>query len=112
MKQKISKDLYKLADFLKEDIVTTNEEWQDQIPGGLADQRTPGEFDGFALAKGVWVEREHTDDFYKALEISMDHLSESPRYYDELEKMEKNLEEESNISEQINPLRSRRDYGC
>lgn len=110
MEKKISEELYRLSNFLKEDIHPRNLEllWEDQISGGLADQKNPKDFDSLALAKGVWVEREHTDDFNKALEISMDHLVESPQYYDELEKMEEKLEEEAY---QLNPLRARRDYG-
>jgi hypothetical protein len=61
---------------------------KDKIPGGLADKKQPKDFDPKQLAKGKKVEMEHTDDPKKALEISMDHLTEDPRYYDKLEKME------------------------
>jgi len=67
----------------------------DLIPGGKADARTPEEFDQGALAKGQKVEYEHTDDPRVAQEIAMDHLVESPEYYDALEKMEKSLEDKS-----------------
>lgn len=40
------------------------------------------------LKAGIKVEMEHTDDPKKAVEIALDHLVESPIYYDELEKME------------------------
>lgn len=44
------------------------------------------------LAMGKKIEHEHTKDMNKAIEISMDHLSEFPDYYTRLEKMEKEAE--------------------
>ena len=64
-------------------------EHKDIIPGGLADKKKPGDFAPASLAKGIKVEREHTDDDRIAQEIAMDHLSEDPSYYEKLEKMEK-----------------------
>jgi hypothetical protein len=67
--------------------------WQDHIPGGMADKKKPCDFDKKQLQMGVKVEKEHTDDPKKALEISMDHLTEFPgEYYDALKAMEKKLE--------------------
>jgi hypothetical protein len=63
--------------------------YQDQIPGGLADKRKPGDFDPEQLKKGIKVEMEHTDDPAKAEEIAMDHLTEDSKYYDKLETIEK-----------------------
>jgi hypothetical protein len=40
------------------------------------------------IRKGLEVEKEHTKDTEKAKEITMDHLTELPDYYDDLEKME------------------------
>jgi len=60
----------------------------DQLPGGLGDKKSPGDFDAEQLAKGTKVEMEHTNDRTKAQEISMDHLTEDPRYYDKLETIE------------------------
>jgi len=40
------------------------------------------------LKMGINVEMEHTDEPNKAMEIAMDHLTESASYYTELEKME------------------------
>lgn len=40
------------------------------------------------LEKGIKVEMEHTKDKSKAKEIVMDHLSEDPKYYDKLKKVE------------------------
>lgn len=61
----------------------------DKIPGGLADDKSPKDFDPEALAQGVKVEREHTSDPSIAREIAMDHLTEDPSYYTKLEKIEK-----------------------
>lgn len=49
-------------------------------------------FDEVQLAKGVKIEKEHTDDAYIAKIIAKAHLSEIPDYYDRLEKMEKEAE--------------------
>ena len=40
------------------------------------------------LTKGIKVEMEHTEDKSKASEIAMDHLSEDPKYYQKLKKIE------------------------
>lgn len=60
----------------------------DRIPGGLADEKTPSDFDPDDLAEGIKVELEHTSDETLAKEIASDHLSESPTYYKDLKKME------------------------
>lgn len=60
----------------------------DKIPGGLADEKTPRDFDPQQLAKGIKVELEHTSDDKIATEIAMDHLMEDKEYYDKLEKIE------------------------
>jgi predicted double-glycine peptidase len=62
---------------------------KDKIPGGLADKGPPEGVDPKQVEKGMKVEREHTDDPAIAREIAYDHLTEDPRYYDKLEKMEK-----------------------
>ena len=72
---------------------------KDSIKGGKADKLSAKEIaDKFNVPvskinkqnkKGIKVELEHTDDEKKAKEISMDHLTEFPDYYDRLEKMEK-----------------------
>jgi hypothetical protein len=61
----------------------------DKIPGGLAAGKGPKDFDQEALAAGIKVELEHTDDKEIAREIAMDHLTEDPRYYVKLRKIEK-----------------------
>lgn len=64
----------------------------DSMSGGRADKAKPSDFDVKQLLKGMAVEMEHTDDPMKALEITMDHLSESPEYYIALASMETSLE--------------------
>lgn len=61
----------------------------DRLPGGLADTKSPEDFDPDALAEGITVELEHTDDRALAREIAMDHLTEDPHYYRKLKRMEK-----------------------
>jgi len=60
----------------------------DLIPGGLADDKSPDEFNPLELRKGTAVEMEHTSDPDIAREIAMDHLTEDPAYYKKLAKME------------------------
>ena len=61
--------------------------WVDQMPGGKADGRNPLDFDLDALAEGAEVEREHTDDPHRAIEVAMDHLEEDPEYYRKLKSL-------------------------
>jgi hypothetical protein len=69
--------------------------WKDVVSGGMADKKRPDDFDPEQLVKGMKVEREHTANQKLALEIAMDHLTENPKYYDYLEKMEKEMDFES-----------------
>jgi len=62
--------------------------WQDKIPGGLSDKKTPWDFPTKSLREGEKVEKEHTSDKHLQREISMDHLTEDPHYYEKLKKME------------------------
>jgi len=64
-----------------EQLMQDKEEAGDMIPGGLADDKTPQEFCPHQLKKGLEVEMEHTDDPLIAIEITMDHLVENPKYY-------------------------------
>ena len=57
------------------------------------------------IQKGIKIEMEHTEDPALAREIAMDHLMESPTYYDELEAMEAEMEEENEENSQ-NPTDS------
>jgi len=62
---------------------------KDQIPGGLADRRSAKSFPEKKLVTGKKVEREHTSNEQIAEEIAMDHLTEDPKYYTKLKKIEK-----------------------
>lgn len=62
---------------------------KDRIPGGLADKKKPQDFNPQALAQGIKVEMEHTNDPKVAKEIAMDHLSEDLEYYTKLKAIEK-----------------------
>lgn len=63
--------------------------WRDRLSGGKADDKKPSDFSPSQLSKGERHEREHTNEGPLAREIAMDHLAEDPRYYDKLEKVEK-----------------------
>lgn len=65
----------------------------DKLPGGLADKKTPKDFDPKSLKQGVSVEKEHTTDAQLAQEIAMDHLTEDPKYYQKLKTMERKKSE-------------------
>jgi hypothetical protein len=66
-----------------------SKKWKDKMHGGLADKKNPKDFNRKALKKGIKVEREHAKSIQIAMEIAMDHLTEDPKYYDMLAKMEK-----------------------
>jgi len=61
----------------------------DKIKGGLADKKTPSDFDQKSLKEGTKVESEHTKDKQIAREIAMDHLTEDKKYYKKLKTIEK-----------------------
>lgn len=63
--------------------IIIKEKFVEKIPGGLASGKDVSSFDAESIKKGIEIELEHTDD------IAMDHLSEDPKYYDKLQKMEK-----------------------
>jgi hypothetical protein len=62
---------------------------EDKIPGGLADKKSPKDFNPKSLKEGLKVESEHTSDKGIAKEIAMDHLTEDPKYYKKLKTIEK-----------------------
>jgi hypothetical protein len=68
--------------------ISEDSDWEDKLEGGLADNKSPDDFDQKALAKGVKVEMEHTNNHNIAKEIAMDHLTEDSKYYDKLELIE------------------------
>jgi len=92
--------LQHLADITGKRVKIAN----DILKGGMADEET---IESIAkkhdvsievikdqLKKGIKIEYEHTDDEKLAAEISLDHLTEFPDYYDRLEKMEQEAEDE------------------
>jgi hypothetical protein len=73
----------------KSDILTALDAvYKDTMKGGEGDKAKPSDFDEKQILKGIVHELEHSEDSMKALEISMDHLTENPAYYDDLEQME------------------------
>jgi len=60
----------------------------EKIPGGLSDGKNPEDFNKEDLKEGTKVEMEHTSDPDIAQEIAMDHLTEDPKYYKKLKKIE------------------------
>jgi hypothetical protein len=60
------------------------EQREDIIPGGKGDKAKITDFDKKQILIGIAVEMEHTNDKKKSLEISLDHLSENPKYYSDL----------------------------
>lgn len=77
---------------------------QNDLKGGKADNKSIkdiAESHNVEVAKikeqlqmGIKVEMEHTDDPKQAIEIAMDHLTESPEYYTKLAKMESSFDKE------------------
>lgn len=67
----------------------------EKIPGGLGSGKSDADFDPRSLAAGQKAEMEHTNDPSVAREIARDHLSEDPRYYDKLSRINLSLEGQS-----------------
>lgn len=62
---------------------------KDLLPGGKGDDKPDSAFDKGELAEGSKHEKEHTKSKALSKEIAKDHLTEDPKYYDKLEKVEK-----------------------
>jgi len=76
-------------EFLEEESEELPVEDEEEIlEGGVADSMNEEDFDAEALAEGIEVEMEHTDDEETAKEIAMDHLAEDPEYYIKLREVE------------------------
>ena len=106
----INSIVLKKRNIIKEKGVKKSEEVdiekaKDQIKGGLADKLSIeqiAEKHGVSvksinkqIKKGIKVEMEHTDDKDKAAEIAKDHLTEDPKYYTRLAKMEDEAKKEN-----------------
>ena len=88
----------------KEALEKLIQNYQDSLPGGKADARSPKDFDSHQLMLGVDVELEHTDDPKVALEIAIDHLTEDSKYYTKLQKMESGFKKEMGMKHVIAKL--------
>lgn len=92
--------------------------WTDKIPGGLADEKVPKQFDSKQLEEGIKVELEHTDDRDVAKEIAMDHLIEDKDYYKKLKTIETRAKKKSKKKKRVdldikpypNPIHTNYDY--
>lgn len=65
---------------------------EEKLKGGVADGKPDSAFPESEVAQGTEVEFEHVRDREIAKEIAKDHLTESVKYYDELEELEESLE--------------------
>lgn len=84
---------------------------QDELEGGMGDDMTLKKLSkkhGVSLWEivsqfdmGVEVEREHTNDLKKAMEIAIDHLTEDPKYYQKLSSIEKEQEPKVSAKKQF-----------
>jgi len=88
---------------------------EEKLEGGVADSKSLEELakkhkiDVKMLTKqfnkGIKVEMEHTDNKQMAKEIAMDHISEDPKYYDKLSKMEtKDIKDNQNDKEMVDGI--------
>ena len=85
-----------------DELIKKKERLGDQINGGLGDNDSPTKYSRDVILKGLGVEMEHTDDPLIAIEIVLDHLNENPKYYDYLEQMELNMND--NTYQEYYPL--------
>jgi len=84
---------------------------QEELEGGVGDEMTLKQLSkkhGVSLLEivsqfdmGVEVEREHTNDLKKAVEIALDHLTEDPKYYQKLSQIEKKVEPKISAKKQF-----------
>jgi hypothetical protein len=79
----------KAAEFSRSGAKLSRAGQNDLLPGGKADNVPDQEFSLDAVAQGKKHEHEHTDNDQVAEEIAKDHLSEDPRYYEKVRKIEK-----------------------
>jgi hypothetical protein len=88
---------------MKSQIISSGEIGEDKLEGGIGNNST---LEGLAkkhkvkvediidqLMMGIEVELEHTTELDLAMEIAMDHLTENPKYYTMLKKVEGKKEE-------------------
>ena len=83
----------KIREELKNKFKIDIEEFKPQIVGSKVKKEDIVKHELKNLIRGIEVEREHTSDNMIALEIALRHLNEGENYYEELDKMEKKLDE-------------------
>jgi hypothetical protein len=74
-----------MAKWTMQDLNAALLKYRDSMKGGKGDKKDPSKFSKSSLLFGINVEREHTTDIVKALEITVDHLSERKDYYKKLD---------------------------
>jgi len=72
------KDVFNFSSKTNEQVI------EDEIPGGKGDDANEADFDPKEVEMGKKIEMEHTGDPVKAKEITLDHLTEDPKYYTKL----------------------------
>lgn len=96
-------DKSKTLNQMKGQVISSGEIGEDKLEGGIGNNST---LEGLAkkhkvkvediidqLMMGIEVELEHTTELDLAMEIAMDHLTENPKYYTMLKKVEGKKEE-------------------
>jgi hypothetical protein len=68
---------------------------KEKLKGGLGDNKKDSDFIASELKKGIKVEKEHTKSLSIAKEVAKDHLTEHPKYYSALKKMEDGLKKKA-----------------
>jgi hypothetical protein len=63
------------------------QQYKDSMQGGVGDSTNVDNVCYKQLAIGILVEKEHTNDVMKAMEIAIDHLTETEDYYSTLIKL-------------------------
>lgn len=74
--------------------------------------KKPSEVDPKELAAGIKIEREHSDNPKVQKEIAMDHLTEHPKYYTGLKKMEAELTKAEKVMNKVSAKTHPKDCDC
>ena len=74
--------------------------------------KKPSEVDPKELAAGIKIEREHSDNPKVQKEIAMDHLTEHPKYYTGLKKMEAELTKAEKVMNKVSAKTHPKDCPC
>lgn len=82
-----------LVEMMVDKVQNTKLDNTNPLEGGIGDGTDINELDPEQVGKGYEVEGEHSKDEGIVGDIIKDHLTEDPKYYDKLEKMEKDKKE-------------------